>query len=109
MWLRKTRLLPGGAPGGFVWETDQDVVEVPDDLGLDLVAIPDAGFVEAQPPASTDSKKNEPVGEDPAEVVEAPSDDAETAAAQADDKVVEAPTTPKRGRPRKATQSEISE
>lgn len=70
MWLRKTRLLPGGAPGGFVWETDQDVVEVPDDLGLDLVAIPDAGFVEAQPPASTDSKKDEPADKTSAEVVE---------------------------------------
>lgn len=72
MWLRKTRLLPGGAPGGFVWETDQDVVEVPDDLGLDLVTIPDAGFVEAQPPASANSKKDEPADETPAEVVEAP-------------------------------------
>ena len=72
MWLRKTRLLPGGAPGGFVWETDQDVVEVPDDLGLDLVTIPDAGFVEAEAPASANSKKDEPAGETPAEVVEAP-------------------------------------
>lgn len=92
MWLRKTRLLPGGAPGGFVWETDQDVVEVPDDLGLDLVAIPDAGFVEAQPPADTDSKKDEPTGETPAEVVEAPA------------------TAPKKRAARKtAASSEISE
>ena len=92
MWLRKTRLLPGGAPGGFVWETDQDVVEVPDDLGLELVAIPDAGFVEVQPPAAADREKDEPgSNKDEAEASE--------------------PAAPKRGRPRKAAQSqtEISE
>lgn len=72
MWLRKTRLLPGGAPGGYTWDTDQDVVEVPDDLGADLVAIPDAGFVEVQPPAGADSTKDEPADETPAEVIEAP-------------------------------------
>jgi hypothetical protein len=92
MWLRKTRLLPGGAPGGFVWETDQDVVEVPDDLGLELVAIPDAGFSEVAAPTA-DAKKDKPADEAPED-----SGDAPTAA-------------PKRGRPRKTTQSqtEISE
>lgn len=94
MWLRKTRLLPGGAPGGFVWETGEDVVEVPDNLGLDLVAIPDAGFVEVQPPASGKKDKTEqdkPAGESEAEVVEAP-----TAA-------------PKKRTPRKPAGTEVSE
>lgn len=58
MWLRKTRLLPGGAPGGLVWKSDQDVVEVDGDLGLELVAIPDAGFVEVEPPAKAGSRQD---------------------------------------------------
>ncbi|RLU81126.1 hypothetical protein CTZ27_33345 [Streptomyces griseocarneus] len=54
MWLRKTRLLPGSAPGGYEWKTLEDAVKVPDDLGLDLMQIPGAGFEEVPPPAAKD-------------------------------------------------------
>lgn len=54
MWLRKTRLIPGSAPGGYQWNTTEDVVEVSDDLGLDLVGIPGAGFEEVPSPATKD-------------------------------------------------------
>lgn len=93
MWLRKTKV-PGSAPGGLTWNTLDDVVEVDDELGLELLAIPGAGFEEAPAPARKP-------------VVEAPTTDA--AAAPADAEVVEAPAAPKRGRPRKAAQPEISE
>ncbi len=84
MWLRKTRLIPGSAPGGYQWNTPEDIVEVPDGLGPDLVEIPGAGFEEVPPPTAKD---------------EAP----------ADADVTEAPA--KRGRPRKsaATGFEITE
>lgn len=49
MWLRKSRA-PGSAPGGYSWTTAEDAVEVPDDLGLELLAIRDAGFSEVAPP-----------------------------------------------------------
>ncbi|RCH70442.1 hypothetical protein DT019_02855 [Streptomyces sp. SDr-06] len=101
--------MPGTAPGDLVWNTDQDVVEVPDDLGLDLMAIPDAGFVEAEAPAASGGKQDGAAAEAPAEVIEAPADDGETAAAEADAEVVEAPARTKRGRPRKTAQSENSE
>lgn len=48
MWLRKDRR--GGAPG-FYWEHDGDVLEVPDELGHQLLSIGHAGFSEAEPPA----------------------------------------------------------
>ncbi|MFF4403834.1 hypothetical protein [Streptomyces sp. NPDC001404] len=57
MWLRKTRLIPGSAPGGYQWNTPEDIVEVPDELGLDLVEIPGAGFEEVPPPATKDEVK----------------------------------------------------
>ena len=60
-WLRKTRGVPGGAPGGYVWTTTEDVVEVPEELASVLVEIPDAGFITVPEP--------EPTKE---EVVEAP-------------------------------------
>lgn len=75
MWLRKTRLLPGSAPGGFEWNTPDDKVEVPDDLGLELVEIPAAGFEEVP-------------------VADIPQADATT-------EVSEAPGTKRRGRPAK--------
>ncbi|MEV5944414.1 hypothetical protein [Streptomyces sp. NPDC051994] len=82
MWLRKTRLIPGSAPGGFEWNAPDDVVEVPDDLGLDLVEIPGAGFEEVPPPAVKDEAP------DAADLTEAPA---------------------KRGRPRKTTPSDAAE
>lgn len=53
MWLRKTRNVPGAAPGGYTWGSAEDVVEVPDPLGADLLAIPGAGFTEAAAPGTT--------------------------------------------------------
>lgn len=64
-WLRKSRGLPGGAPGGHVWTTPQDVVEVPDDLAGALLAIPDAGFETVAAPEES-AEAPEPTLETPA-------------------------------------------
>jgi hypothetical protein len=53
MWLRKT-ITPGAAPGGYVWDTPADVVDVPDDLAAELLAIPRGGFEPASPPVAAD-------------------------------------------------------
>lgn len=52
VWLRKTRGVPGSAPGGLQWNSPDDVVEVEYDLAQELKAIPDAGFVDATAPGS---------------------------------------------------------
>ncbi|MEE6264876.1 hypothetical protein V2E29_04345 [Streptomyces diastatochromogenes] len=91
MWLRKTKLLPGGAPGGYEWNSDQDVVEVPDDLGVELVAVPDAGFAEVAPPAAKNTKVDAPAKETPT------------------DSTAEAPNAPKKRAARKPAATEISE
>ncbi|GGX40655.1 hypothetical protein [Streptomyces noursei] len=69
MWLRKTRLVPGSAPGGYEWNKPDDSVEVPDDLALELVEIPGAGFEEVPAPAAAKSSR---AAADSAEVTEAP-------------------------------------
>lgn len=81
-WLRKTKGVPGSAPGGYTWDTHDDVVHVPDeDLATDLVAIPDAGFVTVPDPDHADqAEPGEPehaaaAGQD-AELAEAPQPDA---------------------------------
>jgi len=77
MWL--TRSMAGSAPGNLTWHQPGDVVEVPDDLALELLAIPDAGFSEvhapdvpaadsdveadAAPPARTPRTRKTPVSE----------------------------------------------
>jgi hypothetical protein len=64
-WLRKLHNTPGGAEGGLVWNTPDDVVEVEDDLATRLLAIPGAGFLSVPEPVAA------PVPEkDPAEQVE---------------------------------------
>jgi hypothetical protein len=85
VWLRKSKV-PGSAPGGLVWESLEDVVEVPDEYGMELLAIRDAGFSEA--PAPTRAEPG-PADDDLAEVAEAP-------------------TAPRRGRPRR-TPTETAE
>ncbi|MBB4893560.1 hypothetical protein FHS39_002591 [Streptomyces olivoverticillatus] len=70
MWLRKTRLVPGSAPGGYEWNHPEDAVEVPDDLGLDLVEIPGAGFEEVPAPAA--GGEDRPPAADAGGVTEAP-------------------------------------
>lgn len=50
-WLRKTKGVPGSAAGGLAWNSPDDVVEVDYELAQELKAIPDAGFVDATPPA----------------------------------------------------------
>lgn len=50
MFLRKAT---AGAAPGFTWHTSGEVVEVPDELGQELLEIPGAGFEEvAAPPAA---------------------------------------------------------
>ena len=89
MWLRKSRV-PGAAPGGFTWETAEDAVQVPDDLGAALLGIRDAGFSEVAPPA---------VAPDPEPESDDDKDDAD---AESD-----TPVAPKRvGRPRKTPVAE---
>jgi hypothetical protein len=48
MWL--TRSMAGSASGGLTWDQPGAVVEVPDDLALELLAIPGAGFAEVAAP-----------------------------------------------------------
>lgn len=72
MRLRK-KVAPGSAPGGLVWATAEDVVEVPDELAVELLAIPGAGF-EHVPHLNLTV---------PAEVVEAPAGDTAEAVAEA--------------------------
>jgi hypothetical protein len=49
-WLRKTNA-PGSAPGGYVWNTPEDVVEIEDEaLAAELLEIPGAGFVSVPEP-----------------------------------------------------------
>lgn len=55
VWLRKTKGVPGSAPGGLEWHTTEDVVEVEDDaLAVALLEIPDAGFVSVAAPEEAD-------------------------------------------------------
>lgn len=61
-WLRKTRGVPGSAPGGLVWNTPEDVREVDDALAADLLEIPDAGFVSVSAPEPADHTQAEPDG-----------------------------------------------
>ncbi|MCC9307687.1 hypothetical protein LN042_11330 [Kitasatospora sp. RB6PN24] len=77
MWIRKTSGVPGAAPGGLEWRTLDDVIEVDDDLGAELLDIPGAGFVEVAAPAEIGETPSQagPAGSedsDPTEITEAP-------------------------------------
>lgn len=62
-WLRKTKGVPGSAPGGLEWHTAEDIVEVEDDiLAAELLEIPDAGFVTVPAP-EPDPARNTAGGE----------------------------------------------
>jgi len=63
MWLRKSRA-PGSAPGGYSWTTAEDAVEVPYDLGLQLLGIRDAGFSEIAPPEVAPEPEPDPADDD---------------------------------------------
>lgn len=82
MWLRKEKA--GNAPG-YTWENDGDVLEVPDELGLDLVAIPDGGFSEAAPPDDVPEPAPSEEADDAVvtEISEAPGEDAAAEPAKA--------------------------
>lgn len=56
MWVRKEKA--GSAPG-HTWEHDGDVLEVDDDLGHELVAIPTGGFSEVDAPKQRRAKVTE--------------------------------------------------
>lgn len=62
MFLRKAEA--GSAPG-FTWQKAGDVLEVPDELGERLLAIPRGGFTVAEAPAPDPVAKT-PVQEAPA-------------------------------------------
>jgi hypothetical protein len=60
-WLRKMHGTPGGAQGGLVWNTPDDVVEVEDDdLATALLAIPGAGFVSVPEPVAAPAPEKDP-------------------------------------------------
>lgn len=63
MWVRKNE--PGSAPG-HTWENAGDVLEVADDLGMDLVVIPNGGFTEVPAPAEDPAEPEPATGPDPA-------------------------------------------
>ncbi|MFD0405615.1 hypothetical protein [Kitasatospora sp. NPDC127116] len=73
MKLRK-QYAPGSAPGGLTWSTSGDVVEVPDELAVELLAIPGAGFEHVPHlPVTVSTEVTEAPGADAQEaVVEAP-------------------------------------
>lgn len=89
MYLRKAQA--GGAPG-HQWEHDGQVIEVDDDLAWELLAIPNGGFSEAEPPQDEPAEP-EPEKE-PEESPEPPED--------------EEPPKPKRG-PGRPKKTEINE
>lgn len=62
MWIRKDKAGSCGYRGGkvFEWGSNGDVIEVPDDLGESLLAIPGGGFSEADPPKKAAAKVTEP-------------------------------------------------
>ncbi|MFF0409062.1 hypothetical protein ACFYUY_01330 [Kitasatospora sp. NPDC004745] len=104
MKLRK-QSAPGSAPGGLTWATPDDVVEVPDDLAVELLAIRDAGF-EHVPHLPLTADTGEDPGADP-EVPEEPADDNPEAVVEEPEEVTEAP---KRKYTRRATgQQAVSE
>jgi hypothetical protein len=76
-----------GSCPGHTWDSDGAVVEVDDALAVELLAIPDGGFSEVAPSAQLSAPDGSADGPE----------------------VVEAPPAPRRGRPRKATDSEVSE
>jgi hypothetical protein len=65
-WLRKTRGVPGSAPGGYAWASTEDTVEVPEDLAVALLQIPDAGFITVTAPEGGAAEDEEPVTRGPA-------------------------------------------
>lgn len=66
MWLRKAQ---AGAAPGHTWDMDGAVVEVPDALGEDLLALTGAGFsrAEASSIPVVEAPEPEPDSEPPAE------------------------------------------
>lgn len=76
-----------GSCPGYTWDSDGAVLDVDAELAVELLAIPGGGFSEVAPdpqPAPVDGPSPAP-------------------------EVIEAPTTPRRGRPRKATDAEVAE
>lgn len=60
VYIRKAQA--GSAPG-YIWTSDGQIIEVDDNLGLQLLAIPGGGFTQAfAPPAMNETPENdEPV------------------------------------------------
>ncbi|MBX7464967.1 hypothetical protein K1Y80_02575 [Streptomyces sp. MAG02] len=91
--MKVGRKWPGSAPG-HEWKKADDVVEVDDRLGQELVAIPGGGFYEVVP-TSSDVRGKDPEPDPSAKDTPAPDEDSNDAELKADE--------PKRrpGRPRK--------
>jgi hypothetical protein len=74
-WLRKTQGVPGSAPGGLVWNTPEDVVEVEDEaLAADLLGIPGGGFLSV--PAPEEIPENDDETDSEGEKADTPQGDA---------------------------------
>lgn len=78
--------MAGSCPG-HTWESDGAVLEVDDALAAELLAIPGGGFSEVAATSQPAAVDGPPAAPD----------------------MIEAPTAPRRGRPRKATDSEVTE
>lgn len=90
MWLRKDA---AGTAAEHVWDKDGAVVEVPDGLGQELLAIRGAGFAEVDAPKRT-SKKDEKTDDSDA-------GDTKQSEPEGEDSGQAEKPAPRRGRPRK--------
>lgn len=87
--LHVSKTCAGSSSLGFTWDADGAVVEVPDEVAAELVAIPDGGFTIVDAPAA-------------AAEVAPPDSQAVTEPAPADGEITEAPAKPARARAAKA-------
>lgn len=87
--LHVSKARAGSSSLGFTWDADGAVVEVPDEVAAELVAIPDGGFaIVSAPGVETEVEPDNP------QSVTEPAPDG--------DQITEAPAKPTRGRPAKA-------
>lgn len=84
--LHVSKARAGSCSLGFTWDTDGAVIEVPDEVAAELVAIPDGGYAVVSAPDAED----EVAPADPQAVTEPAPDD--------DNQITEAPAKPTRTR-----------
>jgi hypothetical protein len=68
MWLKKAHA--GSASGGYEWKSDGAVIEVPDEMGAELIEHPGGEFTEADKPAGAKASDEAKAERDAKEVAE---------------------------------------